>query len=95
MLLVVAMTAGLLATLVGSANAARGAVLVFGNELGPSHRYDNPRGCYWLPLGSHVLINQTSSFVTVYHDPLCLLPLTWVPPGYGSHVPPVGGSFRA
>ncbi len=97
MFTVVGMTASLLASAMSPAQAepATGFVLVFETEFTPAVRFENPSGCYKLPLTSHVLVNQTASTVTVHADPLCLLPGLPVAPGYGSHVALGTGSFSA
>ncbi|GAA3863970.1 hypothetical protein [Streptomyces sedi] len=77
------------------AHAAEGEVSVFSTEFGPLTTYDNPVGCHKLPLDAHVLSNQTERPVTIYADPFCVTPGLTVQPGYGSHVAPGSGSFRA
>ena len=71
----------------------QGQVVVFENEITPLTTYNNPNGCYKLPLLAHVLVNQTDKPVRVYADPLCLSPSLTISPGYGSHVAPLSGSF--
>jgi hypothetical protein len=77
------------------ADAATGDVTVFSTELQPLDVFHNPTGCLKLPLAAHVLVNQTSSDVRTYADPLCLSPSLTIHPGYGSHVAPGSGSFSA
>ena len=79
------------------AHAAAGEVVVFSHEFTPVKVYENPSGCQILPIGSHIIVNQTADVVVIYADPLCLLPIepfARVKPGYGTHVSAVG-SFRA
>lgn len=73
--------------------AAGGNVVVFESEFTKVVTYDNPSGCYKLPLLAHVLVNQTGKDVRIYLDPLCLASSMTVPPGYGSHVAIGTGSF--
>ncbi|WP_413759948.1 hypothetical protein [Streptomyces sp. MMBL 11-3] len=75
------------------AHASTGEVHVFGTELEPVMTYENPGGCYKLPLSAHVLVNGTDSTVQVHGDPFCLTPGLTVAPGYGSHVAAGSGSF--
>lgn len=82
-------------TLSGTASAATGDVTVFGTEFTPLSVYENPTGCYKLPLDAHVLVNRTDQPVTVYADPFCLTPGLLVQPGYGSHLVAGSGSFSA
>lgn len=72
---------------------ATGAVLVFQHELTATTRYEDPQGCTKLPVASHLLVNTTDKDVKLYADPLCLTYSMVVPPGYGSHIPPVTGTF--
>ena len=74
--------------------AAVGTVDVFVNEFARVRVYENPDGCYALPVAAHVLVNLTDGRVQIYADPACALPLLTVRPGYGSHVSAVG-SFSA
>ena len=79
------------------AHAATGEVVVFTHEFTPATVFENPSGCTALPIGSHVIVNQTDTVVVIYADPLCLLPIepfARLQPGYGTHVSAVG-SFRA
>jgi hypothetical protein len=59
--------------------------------------FRDPKGCYQLPFGAHVLDNLTTKDVTLYIDPGCVIPapppFDVLKPGYGAHVSPVG-SFR-
>ncbi|EME51183.1 hypothetical protein [Amycolatopsis decaplanina] len=75
------------------AQAVAGEVVVFSHELQRLDSYKNPEGCNILPVAAHVLVNQSSSGVVVHGDPLCLTPGVRVEAGYGSHVPPMSGSF--
>ncbi len=60
--------------------------------------FRDPSGCHTLPPGAHVIDNLTSTAITLYDDPACLIPAP--PPfgrieaGFGAHVSPFG-SFRA
>jgi hypothetical protein len=73
--------------------AANGTVLVFRQEFVDTERYVDPSGCTKLPVDAHVLANLTDSDVTIYGDPLCLTFSMVVPPGSGTHTPPIAGSF--
>ncbi|GAB3734753.1 hypothetical protein GCM10027598_60500 [Amycolatopsis oliviviridis] len=75
------------------AQAVAGEVVVFSTEFQRVDSYKNPEGCTILPVAAHVLVNQSSSGVVVHGDPLCLTPGVRIEPGYGSHVPPMSGSF--
>ncbi|WP_344437808.1 hypothetical protein [Kitasatospora nipponensis] len=88
-------TAALLGLAAPPAQAATGEVVVFSTELQPLDVYRDPVGCVKLPLAAHVLDNQTDRPVQVFADPFCLGPALTVQPGFGSHVPPGSGSFRA
>lgn len=79
-----------------AAGAAMGEVVVFTAEAVPLDVYENPRGCYPLPEGAHVLANRTDRPVRVYGAAECFgLPVVTVEQNWGSHVPPVAASFRA
>ncbi|ONI86802.1 hypothetical protein ALI22I_24735 [Saccharothrix sp. ALI-22-I] len=91
-----ALAAGALLVPLGTAaQAATGKVVVFSVEIVPLETYENPKGCKQLPDGAHVLANLTDGDVTIYSDPMCFAPLVTVEKGYGTHVPPVGATFRA
>lgn len=77
----------------GSALAATGEVVVFGTEVEPLTTYDNPSGCYKLPMTAHVLVNKTDGPVQIYGDPFCMSPSLSIQPGFGSHVASGSGSF--
>ncbi|WP_410673669.1 hypothetical protein [Amycolatopsis sp. cmx-4-68] len=78
-----------------AAGAATGEVVVFTTEVVPLDVHENPRGCYALPEGAHVLANRTDRPVRVYGAPECFgPPLLTVEANRGSHVPPAGASFR-
>lgn len=81
-------------TFVRPAFAADGQVVVFIADYTPVVVHENPSGCYILPVGAHVLVNQTDGPVTFYQDPLCLGPAPTISPGDGAHVPPFAGSFK-
>jgi hypothetical protein len=77
-----------------TASAATGEVVVFSAEVVPLDVYENPRGCYALPEGAHVLANRTDRAVRVYGAPGCFgLPVVTVEESWGSHVPPAAASF--
>ena len=77
------------------AQAAVGQVVVFTIEADQLAVYENPRGCRELPIGAHVLSNVTDRKLAIHADPACMTPsLLVVEPGYGTHVPPAGASFR-
>ncbi|POX38938.1 hypothetical protein C3486_20780 [Streptomyces sp. Ru73] len=82
-------------TAVPAAAADGGEVIVFETELQPLTTYENPQGCYKLPIGSHVLVNQLDRPVQVYGDPFCMTPSFTVQPGHGSHLAAGTGSFSA
>lgn len=83
----------LVVTFARPALAAEGQVVIFIVDYAPVVVHDNPSGCYTLPVGAHVLVNQTDSPVSFYQDPLCLGPGPQLAPGSGAHVPPFAGSF--
>ena len=74
--------------------AATGQVVVFSTEFQPLDVFQDPSGCYKLPITSHVVDNLTDQPIKIYGDPFCLTPALTVLPGYGSHVSGVG-SFSA
>lgn len=78
-----------------AAYAATGQVVVFSVEVTALETYDNPKGCKSLPAGAHVLANLTDRDVTIYSDAACFAPLVTVGPGYGTHVPMYGATFKA
>lgn len=74
-----------------------GQVVAFTHEFTELKVWDNPKGCLPLPAGTHLIFNQTDKAITIYADPLCVVPIepfARVKPGYGSHVSAVG-SFKA
>ncbi|GGL61470.1 hypothetical protein GCM10010129_01290 [Streptomyces fumigatiscleroticus] len=77
------------------AAASSGEVVVFGTEVEPVTTYQDPSGCYALPLTAHVLVNRTDGPVQIYGDPFCMSPSLAVQPGFGSHLPGGSGSFSA
>lgn len=82
-------------TFVRPALAANGQVVIFIADYTPVVVHSNPSdGCYLLPIGAHVLVNQTGGPVTFYQDPICFSIGPTVKPGTGAHVPPFAGSFR-
>ena len=74
--------------------AADGQVVIFIADFTPVVVHENPSGCTILPVGAHVLVNQTNGPVSFHQDPLCLGPGPQVSPGSGAHVPPIAGSFQ-
>lgn len=97
-LFTVAATAVLAACLAAPASAAAaGRVIAHTHELERLTVWENPEGCKQLPLGTHVIFNETERAITIYADPLCLIPLSpmsRVPAGHSTHVSAIG-SFRA
>ncbi|MGO1052908.1 hypothetical protein [Crossiella sp. CA198] len=72
-------------------------VVGFAHEATPLTVWENPRGCQTLPVGTDLIFNQTERTITIYADPLCLVPIEpfgRVRPGFGTHVS-AAGSFRA
>lgn len=94
-LVAVALIASVSATAPATAAPSDGEVAVFGTEAEPVTTYENPAGCYKLPLTSHVLINRTDKPVQVFADPFCMTPSFTVQPGFGSHLAAGTGSFSA
>jgi hypothetical protein len=96
--LVTSAAAGALAVgLATPAAAATGHVIVFSTESSALRTWDHPSGCFAFPVGAHLLLNDTTRAITVYADPLCLIPAqptTHVAAGHGVHVDAIGG-FRA
>jgi hypothetical protein len=96
-ILVTVAAAGALAVgLTTPASANTGAVIVFTNEISPLRVWDDPSGCHAFPVGAHVLFNDTRHSITMYGDPLCLIPanpVSRVASGKSTHVSPIG-SFR-
>lgn len=85
----------LVVTFARPALAADGQVVIFVADYTPVVVYENPsNGCYVLPIGAHVLVNQTDGPVSLYQDPACISFGPTVNPGDGAHVPPIAGSFR-
>lgn len=79
---------------------ANGEVEVFIlDKLVPVKKFQNPDGCYQLPAGTHVVINDTDSNITLYAGSDCggSLPSPGISldPGYGAHELPAFGSFEA
>lgn len=72
-------------------------VVAFTHEFTPLKVWKDPQGCQALPAGTHLIFNQTEKVITIYADPLCVVPIepfAKVKPGYGTHVSAVG-SFSA
>ncbi|MCK2241566.1 MULTISPECIES: hypothetical protein [unclassified Crossiella] len=85
------------AALTGTAQAtpAVGEVIVYSLDTMPVAIFDNPKGCYSIPVGAHVLINRTNRPVEIYPNPACLLlPILTLKEDTGAHAPPAAGSFR-
>lgn len=77
--------------------ATPGTVIAHSSELQPLTIWQNPVGCKQLPVGTHIIFNELDHAITIYADPLCLLPLapiSRVAAGYSTHVSAIG-SFRA
>ena len=77
--------------------AAPGTVIAHTSELQPLTIWQDPVGCKQLPVGTHIIFNETDRAITIYADPLCLLPaepFARVAAGYSTHVSAIG-SFRA
>ena len=104
----VLLASGLLATgIAGSAGAqapvakqGQEQVLVFIlDKFVPVTKFEDPSGCYRLPAGTHVVINDTSREIEIHASPDCgqSAPAPGVPlkPGYGAHELPAFGSFSA
>lgn len=76
---------------------APGYVIAHTSEVQPLKIWKDPSGCQQLPLGTHIIFNETDRAITIYADPLCLLPaepFARVAAGYSTHVSAIG-SFRA
>ncbi|GAA2360487.1 hypothetical protein GCM10009854_44470 [Saccharopolyspora halophila] len=65
----------------------------------PVKKFKNPEGCYELPVGTHVVINDTPREITLYATPGCdgtpVVPGVPLEPGRGAHDSPAFGSFKA
>ncbi|MGH3761628.1 hypothetical protein [Actinophytocola sp.] len=97
----IALTAATMLTAGATASAAAEPdtpqVVAFIGDFLPTEVWDEPTGCNALPIGTHVVFNETDAPITVYVDPLCLIPLAplaKLEPGHSMHVSAVG-SFRA
>ncbi|NUT93894.1 MAG: hypothetical protein HOY78_17930 [Saccharothrix sp.] len=82
-----------------AAHAAVGEVVVYTAEVVELAVFENPRGCYAIPEGAHVLINRTNKNVEVFGVPDCggpfpAPPIWVVQENYGGHVPPAAASFK-
>ncbi|GAB3439312.1 hypothetical protein [Actinophytocola sediminis] len=95
-----AVTAAVLLTTLAAPSAtaqATGRVVAFVGDLLPVRVWENPSGCNRLPLGTHVLFNETDRVIEAFADPWCLIPLeplAQLAPGTSMHVSSVG-AFRA
>lgn len=96
-------TAALVTTVAAPAAAtpapapATGKVVAFVADLLPATVWENPKGCKQLPLGTHVIFNETEAPIEVFADPRCFVPLepfARLEPGRSMHVS-AAGSFRA
>ncbi|MFC7342939.1 hypothetical protein [Saccharopolyspora griseoalba] len=97
----------LVAGIAGSAGAQAPApkqgdeqVLVFIlDQVVPVEKFENPDGCYELPAGTHVVINDTSRDITLHASPDCGQsspePGVTLKAGHGAHELPAFGSFSA
>ncbi|MEU7530184.1 hypothetical protein AB0A74_30970 [Saccharothrix sp. NPDC042600] len=82
-----------------AAHAAVGEVVVYIAEVEELVTFENPRGCYEIPVGAHVMTNRTNKQVEVFGVPNCgdpfPTPPIWVlQENYGGHVPPAAASFK-
>lgn len=82
-----------------AAHAAVGEVVVYIAEVTELVVFENPRGCYEIPAGAHVMTNRTNKNVEVFGVPDCggpfPTPPIWVlQENYGGHVPPAAASFK-
>ncbi|NUT96352.1 MAG: hypothetical protein HOY78_30430 [Saccharothrix sp.] len=82
-----------------AAHAAVGEVVVYIAEVEELVVFENPRGCYDIPVGAHVMTNRTNKSVEVYGVPNCGGPFPTPPiwtldENYGGHVPPAAASFK-
>ncbi|MEB3367450.1 hypothetical protein [Saccharopolyspora mangrovi] len=93
------LTSGVLATgIVGTAvaQAPSDQVLVFiADALVPVEKFQSPKGCQKLPLGTHVVINDTGRAITLYASPDCSGLGVPLESGHGAHEIPALGSFKA
>lgn len=78
------------------AQAPSDQVLVFiADALVPVQKFASPEGCHQLPVGTHVVINDTSRTITLHATPDCSgigIPLD---SEHGAHELPAFGSFKA
>ena len=97
-MIVLASSAALVTGMAAPASAAApGYVIAHTSEVQPLTIWQDPSGCRQLPLGTHIIFNETDHAITIYADPLCLLPaepFARVAAGYSTHVSAIG-SFRA
>lgn len=82
------------------ANAAVGEVVVYIAEIAELVVYDNPKGCYDLPVGGHVITNRTNRHIEIFAVADCgggfpTPPILVLGENHGSHVPPSALSFKA
>lgn len=93
------LASGALATGIGGtavAQAPSDQVLVFiADALVPVEKFQSPQGCHALPLGTHVVINDTDRVITLHATPDCTGPGIPLDPEHGAHELPAFGSFKA
>ncbi|MEV4729405.1 hypothetical protein [Saccharopolyspora sp. NPDC049426] len=78
------------------AQAPSDQVLVFiADAVVPVEKFQSPAGCHRLPLGTHVVINDTDDAITLYPAPDCSGLGVPLDPGHGAHELPAFGSFKA
>ena len=78
------------------AQAPSDQVLVFiADAVVPVQKFQSPEGCHALPLGTHVVINDTDDAITLYAAPDCSGLGVPLDPGHGAHELPAFGSFEA
>lgn len=95
----VLLASGVLATGIagtGVAQAPSDQVLVFiADALVPVEKFQSPEGCHALPLGTHVVINDTDHEITLHASPDCSGLGVPLQPEHGAHELPAFGSFKA
>lgn len=79
-----------------SAQESSDQVLVFiADAFVPVEKFEDPDGCYQLPLGTHVVINDTEDPIMLHAAPDCSGPGIPIQPEHGAHELPAFGSFKA
>lgn len=95
----VLLASGVLATGIAStavAQAPSDQVLVFiADALVPVEKFQSPQGCHALPVGTHVVINDTDRAITLHATPDCTGLGVPLESEYGAHELPAFGSFKA